>query len=186
MSGDAANARTSSSRPWARAQGRALRFINNHFGRRLIHFELGVGFLDLRSVLVQLGCEHLYLLLLLRDRCSQVLNFQIERGLLGGVGNDLGLDTFGKRLTGISAGSHANRAQPSIGIDVYYLSNPAHVINVCAPDVPDIADVIFLVKATMHTRMVADDDVVINAGDPRPGQSAYDHVLAGAHAVLER
>src|SRR5439155_18498291 len=102
MSGDAANARTSSSRPWARAQGRALRFINNHFGRRLIHFELGVGFLDLRSVLVKLGCEHLYLLLLLRDSSSQLLNFHIERGLVGGVGNGLGLHAFGRRFTGIS------------------------------------------------------------------------------------
>ena len=69
----------------------SFRFIHNHFGRRLTHFELGVRFLDLRSLLFKLGCERLYLLLLLRDRRPQVLNFEIEHGLLGGVGNGLGL-----------------------------------------------------------------------------------------------
>jgi len=34
--------------------------------------------------------EPLYLLLLLRDRGSQVLNFQIKHGLLSGIGNGLG------------------------------------------------------------------------------------------------
>ena len=48
-----------------------LRFVHNRFGRRLIHFELGARFLDLRGVLFQLGRKRLYLLLLLRDRCSQ-------------------------------------------------------------------------------------------------------------------
>lgn len=55
--------------------GTALTFVHYHFGRWLIHFELGVRFLDLRSVFFQLGCEDLYLLLLLRNRCSQILNF---------------------------------------------------------------------------------------------------------------
>ena len=41
------------------------RFVHSYFGRRLIHFELGVRFLDLRSVLIELGHENFYLLLLL-------------------------------------------------------------------------------------------------------------------------
>ena len=83
-----------------------LGFIRNHFGRRLVHFECGVGFLDLGGVLFQLGGERLDLLLLLRDRCSQVLNFQIEHGLLCGVGNGLGRDAG--RFTGISAAATGN------------------------------------------------------------------------------
>jgi hypothetical protein len=73
-------------------EGTALRFVDNHFGRRLSHFELGIRFLDLRGVLFELGGERLYLLLLLRDRCPQVLNFEIEHGLVGSVGNGLGPD----------------------------------------------------------------------------------------------
>ena len=33
-------------------KGNALTFIHHHFGRRLIHFEVGVRFLDLRSVVL--------------------------------------------------------------------------------------------------------------------------------------
>ncbi len=61
-----------------------------------------------------------------------------------------------------------------------------HIVNVRTPDVADIADVIFLAKATVHPIVVADDNIIIDAGDPRPGQSAYAHVVAGVHAVLER
>ena len=42
-------------------------------------------FLDLRCLLVELGCESLYLFLLLRDRCFQLLNFVIEHGLALGA-----------------------------------------------------------------------------------------------------
>lgn len=70
-------------------------FVHNHFGRRATHFELIVRFLDLRGVLFQLGCERLYLFLLLRDRCPQVLNFESEHDLLGGVGNGMGPNAFG-------------------------------------------------------------------------------------------
>ena len=52
-------------------------------------------------LLFQLGGERLYLLLLLRDRGLQVLNCEIEHGLLGGIGNGLGLDAFGRKSTGI-------------------------------------------------------------------------------------
>ena len=46
-----------------RHNGKALRFIHNHFGRRLIHFELGARFLDLRRLLFKLRCERIDLLL---------------------------------------------------------------------------------------------------------------------------
>ncbi len=73
----------------------SFRFIRNHLGRWLAHFKQGARFLDLRSLLFELACERLYLLLLLRDRRPQVLNFLIEHGLLGSVGNGLGLNAFG-------------------------------------------------------------------------------------------
>ena len=59
-----------------------LRFVHNHFGRRLIHFELGIGFLDLRIVLFQLGCEGLDLLLLLQ-RPLLASSELSDRGWLG-------------------------------------------------------------------------------------------------------
>ena len=63
-------------------QGTALTFVHHHFGWRLCRFQLGVRFLDLRSVVFQLGCERFYLLLLLRDSCLQILNCAIKHGLL--------------------------------------------------------------------------------------------------------
>ena len=41
--------------------------------------------LDLRGLLFELACESLYLFLLLRDRCLQLLNFVIEHGLVLGL-----------------------------------------------------------------------------------------------------
>ena len=151
--------------------------------------------LDLLDLLFNLGGEHLYLVLLLRDGCLQVLKFEIKHGLLGGVGNSLGLDAFG-RFTGISARRSRSRsrsrsskghcAQSSIGIDEHHTGNRAEVVNVRTIDVADIADVIFLAKATVHTRMVADDDIIIDDGDPRPGHCAYGNMSARAYTVLER
>jgi hypothetical protein len=65
------------------------------------HFELAIHFLDLRSLLFQLVSEPLYLLLLLRDCYLQVLNFEIEHILLGGVGNGFGRHrhTFERKST---------------------------------------------------------------------------------------
>src|SRR5215467_11907077 len=58
-------------------QRTVLRFVHNRFGRRFTHVELGARFLNLRGLLSKLGRERLYLLLLLRDRCLQVLHSQI-------------------------------------------------------------------------------------------------------------
>src|SRR5207253_5882993 len=68
------------------------RLVGNYCRRRLAHLNLGAHFLDLRSLLSELGCElrslffelrgeSLYLFLLLRDRCLQLLNFVIQLGL---------------------------------------------------------------------------------------------------------
>ena len=57
------------------------------------HLKLGAHFLNLGGLLSELGCESLYLFLLLRDRCLllrdrclQLLNFVIEHGLVRGLG----------------------------------------------------------------------------------------------------
>ena len=67
--------------------------ILHHSGRRPDQFNLGAHFLDLGGLLSELGCESLYLFLLLRDRCLllrdrclQLLNFVIEHGLVLGLG----------------------------------------------------------------------------------------------------
>ena len=54
--------------------GAALLIVVDHFRRGLAHLNLGGHLLDLRSLLFELGCESLYLFLLLRDRCFQLLN----------------------------------------------------------------------------------------------------------------
>ena len=57
----------------------------DHLRCGLAHFKLGAHLLDLRGLLSELGCESLYLFLLLRDRCLQLLNFVIEHGLVLGA-----------------------------------------------------------------------------------------------------
>ena len=46
------------------------------------HLKLSAHFVNLLGLLSELGCEGLYLFLLLRDRCLQLLNFVIEHGLM--------------------------------------------------------------------------------------------------------
>ena len=76
-----------------------MRFVHNHFYRRLTHFKLRIYFLDLRDLLFQVACERRYLLLLVRDCCLQVLNFEIEHGLLGSGGNGWGPGAFRRKST---------------------------------------------------------------------------------------
>ena len=38
----------------------------------------------------------------------------------------------------------------------------------------------------MHTRMVADDNIVIDERDPRSSHAAYHNVIVRGYAVLER
>ncbi len=55
-------------------------------GARFLQFKLRTHLLDLRGLLFELGCESLYLFLLQRDSCLQLLNFVIEHGLVLGLG----------------------------------------------------------------------------------------------------
>ena len=51
-----------------------------HPGCRFHHLNCGTHLLDLGGLLFELGCESLYLFLLLRDRCFQLLNLaHLER-----------------------------------------------------------------------------------------------------------
>src|SRR5438552_2965295 len=164
-------------------QGTALRFVHNHFGCRLIHFELVVRFLDLRGVLFQLGGERFYLLLLLRDGCLQALNCLIEHGLLGGIGNGLGPNAFGRRSTQVGS-IGGDRAQSAIGINHHHSGRGGG--NRGTGDIIDKAPVTFLAKNTVHTRVVADDDIIVGGGDTRPSHCAYGNVIARGFAALER
>ena len=83
----------------------------------LVHFERGPHFLDLRCLLLRLGGESLYLFVLLRDRSLQLLNFEIEHGLVAvfeiTLGNGVGL-AWG---SGLELGLRNGYGQPvSIGI----------------------------------------------------------------------
>ena len=162
----------------------ALTFVHYHSGRQLTDFELFVRFLDLRGVVFQLGGERRYLLLLLRDCCLQALDCAIEHGLFGGIGNGLGPEAaFWRKSTRIrSIGS--GRAQSPIGIDHHHSSRGRG--NRRTKDVVDKAPVTFLAEYTVHSRMVANDDIVIDAGDTGPGHAAYGNVLTVAEVTLER
>src|SRR6267154_3829515 len=57
------------------------------------HLKLSAHVLNLGGLLLELGCERVYLFLLLRDRCLllrdrclQLINFVIEHGLVVGLG----------------------------------------------------------------------------------------------------
>src|SRR5262249_48129271 len=144
-------------------------------------FRAGRSLLDLRGVLFQLGGELFYLLLLLRDGCAQVLNFQIKHSLLGGVGNGSGLTAFGRKSTRSLGGE---RAQSSIGIDHHNSSRRGG--NRCTGDVVDKAPVTFLAKNTVHTRVMTDDDIVIGGSDTRPCLSAYGNIITRGFVAHER
>jgi hypothetical protein len=92
-----------------------LRIVEDHFRRGFARFKLRAHFLDLRSLLFELGRESLYLFLLQRDRHLQPLNFAIEHGLLCALRN-VGLGGFGRKSTRVGS-SGRGRTQPSIGID---------------------------------------------------------------------
>ena len=138
----------------------------------------------MRSLLFELGCERLYLLLLLRDGCLQALKCAIEHSLSGGgVGNGLGPDAFERKSTRIGS-IGADRAQSSIGIDHHNSGRGGG--NRRTKDVVDGAPVTDLAKNTVHTGVVANDDIVIRGGDPRPSHAAQGNVIARAYAALER
>src|SRR4030095_13334173 len=135
--------------------------VHNYSGSWLTHFELGIHFLHFRDLLLELGGERLYLLLLLRDRCLQVLNLEVEHRLLGGIGNGLGPDAFGRKSTRIGP-VRGDRAQSSIRIDHH--GHCRRCGNRRTMDIVDKASVTFLAKHTVHTSILTVDDVVIGGG----------------------
>src|SRR5262245_6682168 len=169
---------------------KSFTFIQNRSCRRLTHFELGIHFLDLRDLLFELGGERFYLLLLLPylllllpDRCLQLLNLKVEHRLLGGVGNGLGQDAFGRKSTRIGP-VRDDRTQSSIGIDHH--ESGCGCGNGRTRDIVNKAPVTFLAKHTVHTRVMADDDIIVGGGDTRPGHCAQGNVIARGYAALER
>ena len=138
----------------------------------------------MRILLFNLGGERLYLLLLLRNGCLQTLNCLIQHGLLGGIGNGLGPDAaFGRKSTRIGS-IHGDRAQSSIGIDHHHSGRGGG--NRRTGNIVDSAPVTDLAKNTVHTRVVADDDIVIRGGDTRSGHAAQGNVIARGYVALER
>ena len=122
-------------------------------------FRAGRSLSGFAYLLFNLGGERLYLLLLLGGRCLQVLNCLIEHRLLGGIGNGLGPDAaFGRKSTRIGS-IHGDRAQSSIGIDHHNSGRGGG--NRRTENIVDRAPVTDLAKNTVHTRVVADDDIVI-------------------------
>ena len=79
---------------------------------------------------------------------------------------------------------HGDRAQSSIRIDHHHSGRRGG--NRRTGDIVDSAPVTDLAKNTVHTRVVADDDIVIDGGDTRPGHGAQGNVIARGHVALER
>ena len=159
-----------------------LRGVHDHFRGGLARFKLRAHFLDLRGLLFKLGRENLYLFLLLRDLCLQLLNFAIEHGLLGAFGN-VGLGGLGRKSTRVGS-IDGERAQPSIGIDEHEQIRPGG--NRRTVDVVDKAPVTYLAKNTVDTIVVADDDIVIGGSDTIPGVVTYTHVRIVVGGYKER
>src|SRR5207248_2733890 len=53
-------------------------------------------------------------------------------------------------------------------------------------NVVDKASVTFLPKDSVHSRVMTNDDIIIDAGDPRPRHAAYGNVITVAEVTLER
>ena len=53
-------------------------------------------------------------------------------------------------------------------------------------DIVDKAPVTFLAKNTVHSGVMADDDIIIGGSDTRPSHSAQGNVIARGFAALER
>ena len=162
---------------------KSLRFVHDHFWCRSARFQLRADLLDLRCLLFELGRENLYLFPLLRDRCLQLLNFEIEHGLLGALRN-VGLGRgLGRKSTRVGS-IDGERAQPSIGIDEH--GSEGSGVNRRTEDVVDKAPVTYLAKNTVDTRVAADDDVVIDGGETGAGFAADADVVGTRLVVPER
>src|SRR5439155_5935511 len=98
--------------------------------------------------------------------------------------NGLGPDAaFGRKSTRVGS-IGGDRAQSSIGIDHH--DSGRRCGNWRTGDVVDKAPVTLLAKHTVHTGVVANDDIIIGGGDTRASHSAYNNVIARGLAILER
>src|SRR6266516_2293429 len=158
-------------------------FIRDRSRCCLVQFHLGAHLLDLRGLLFELGRENLYLFPLLRDRCLQLLNFEIEHGLLRALRNVGPGGGLGRKSTRVGS-IDGERAQPSIGIDEHDSCRPGG--NRRTEDVVDKAPVTYLAKNTVNTRVAADDDVVIDGGETSAGFAADADVVGTRLVVPER
>ena len=147
--------------------------IRDYFPHWFAHFKLRAHLLDLRGLLFQLGCERFYLFFLLDDRCLQLFNLAIESGVgIRALGNGLLFATGSKSALIGCVGRRKDCAQPSIRIDEDETRDAACIINGRTVDVVDIAPVTYLAKTTVHTRQMADYDIVIDSGKTATGLSA--------------
>ena len=94
----------------------------------MVHFKLRAHLLDLRGLLAKLGRESLYLFLLLRDRCLQLLNFVIEHGLVYG----------GARQVAVGHEAQVRHVERSTGPDVFAKVAVGHRLTDLPPCLPDI------------------------------------------------
>src|SRR5213075_1129437 len=90
---------------------------------------------------------------------------------------------FGRKSTRIGS-IGGGRAQSSIGVDHHHSSRGDG--NRRTEDIVNGTPVTDLSKNTVHSGMVANDDIVIDAGDPGPGHAAYGNVITVADITLER
>src|SRR4030095_8363318 len=90
---------------------------------------------------------------------------------------------FGRRSTWARSFT-GDRAQSSIRIDHHDRSGGSGHRR--TGDIVDKALVTFLAENAVHTRVVADDDIIIGGGDPRPGHPAYGNIIARGLVALER
>src|SRR5690242_17744268 len=124
------------------------------------------------------------MLLILRDGCLQALKRSIDHPLLGGIRKGLRADvTHGRKSTRVGS-IGAYRAQSPIGID--HDDSGRRARHRRTKDIVDSTPVTDLAKNTVHPRVVADDNIVIDAGDTRPSHATYGNVIAVADIILER
>jgi len=148
----------------------------DHPPRRFAHFHLIAHLLDLRGLLFEVGRENLYLLL--RDRCLQLLNFEIELGLPRHLAERRAGLRVGKKIPP-GRSIDGERAQPSIGIDKHDSGRPGG--NRRTEDVVDKAPVTYLPKNTVDTRVLA-----VGTGCVEPARGGTDRGIAAAVDIGSR
>src|SRR5882724_2157629 len=147
--------------------------IRDYFPHWFAHFKLRAHLLDLRGLLFQLSCERFYLFFLLDDRCLQLFNLAIESGVgIRALGNGLLFATGSKSALIGCVGRRKDCAQPSIRIDEDETRNSPQVVNRRAIDIVDGTPVTNLAKTAVHTRQVADNDIVIDSSEAATSLSA--------------